>query len=149
VIVLTQANAIAVSGRGDSLLHRHAHSANERTLVLVVVSQGGLHLSLCHGTALLSLLNGLGGVTRRHGARLAGVPEGGGVLVRFIFATNCLSAIGVKQTSAVARDDRGERSMPKMTDSRRKKIQARQRRSRAELRRKKKAAKRAQRSAKA
>ncbi|HUC45661.1 MAG TPA: hypothetical protein VMR94_03820 [Hyphomicrobiaceae bacterium] len=38
--------------------------------------------------------------------------------------------------------------MPKMTDSRRKKIQARQRQARAALRREKKAARRAQRSAK-
>jgi hypothetical protein len=38
--------------------------------------------------------------------------------------------------------------MPKMTDSRRKKIQARQRRARAALRREKKATRRAQRSAK-
>jgi hypothetical protein len=39
--------------------------------------------------------------------------------------------------------------MPKMSDSRRKKIQARQRRALATLRREKKAAKRAERSAKA
>jgi hypothetical protein len=38
--------------------------------------------------------------------------------------------------------------MPKMTDSRRKKIQARQRRARAALRREKKAARRAHRNAK-
>jgi hypothetical protein len=38
------------------------------------------------------------------------------------------------------------KAMPKMTDSRRKKIQARQRQTRAALRREKKAAKRAQRA---
>ena len=121
-----------------------------RTAKVVLTKQGGDSRWVPQNVALRMVIQRKRPNFRRNRRILLCWPSSDwGRTARVIFATNRLSAIGVKQTSAVARDDRGEKSMPKMTDSRRKKIQARQRRSRAELQRKKKAGKRAQRSAKA